>query len=55
MENATKVMLLGFYAIVFAMSIAVILMMYGQVDELQKNVTKHVTVKNVLEEEVIGR
>ena len=39
----------------FAMSIAVIILMYEQVNELYENVKDHVVVKNVLEEDVIER
>ena len=55
MENASKVLIVGFYAWVFAMSIAVIILMYEQVNELYENVKDHVVVKNVLEEDVIER
>lgn len=55
MENASKVLIVGFCAWVFAMSIAVIILMYEQVNELYENVKDHVVVKNVLEEDVIER
>lgn len=55
MENASKVMMVSFYALVFAMSIAVIISMYRQVNTLYENVDKHVVVKSVLEEDIIER
>ena len=55
MENASKVLIVGFYAWVFAMSIGVIILMYSQVNELYENVNDHVIVKSVLEEDVIER
>ena len=55
MENASKVMMISFYAWVFAMSIAVIILMYRQVNTLYENVDKHVMIKSVLEEDIIER
>jgi hypothetical protein len=55
MENASKVLVIGFYAWIFAMSIATIILMYRQVDGLYENVNNHVSIKSVLEEDVIGR
>lgn len=54
MENASKVLMLGFYAIVFAMSLSIIIVLYKQVDELYKNVAEHVSVKSIIEEDLFG-
>ena len=52
MENASKVLMLGFYTIIFAMSISIIIVMYRQVNELYENVVEHIAVKCVIEEDM---
>ena len=53
MENASKVLIVGFYAWIFAMSIGGIILMYRNVNDLYENVKEHVIVRSVLEEDVI--
>lgn len=53
MENTVKLLLLGFYASLFAASISVIMFMYIQVNKLYEYVDNRVAVKSVLEESLI--
>ena len=52
MESASKVLMLGFYTIVFAMSLSIMILMYSRINDLYESVTEHVVIKSVLEEDV---
>lgn len=53
MENAVKLLLVGFYVSLFAASISVIIFMHIQLDKLYEYVDNHITVKSVLEDSLI--
>lgn len=55
MEHAQKVLMLGFYVWMFAMSLTVIILMYRQVDSLYNETKSYVSVRSVLEEDVLER
>jgi hypothetical protein len=53
MENSTKILLIGFYAILFASSISMIIYMSAGLEELYNYADNHIAVKSVLEESLI--
>lgn len=53
MENTQKILMVGFYASLFATSISVIIFMYTQIVRLQEYIDNHTAVKSVLEERLI--
>ena len=55
MEHALEVLMLAFGALVFALSISLMMLMYNQVDELYSYTKNHENIKNVLESDVLGR
>lgn len=55
MEHALEVLMIAFGALIFAMSIALILLMYSQVEELYSYTKNHENIKSVLESDVLGR
>ena len=55
MESASKALMLGFYAIVFAMSLSIMILMYSRISDLYESVSEHVIIKSVLEEDFFER
>lgn len=55
MEHALKILMLSFGALVFAMSIALMIFMYRQVNDLYVYTKEHINIKSVLESDVLER
>ena len=53
MDNTVKVLVLGFYASLFAASISMIIYLYTQVETLYDSAKGYITAKSVLEESLI--
>ena len=53
MDNAVKMLMVGFYTSLFAASISIIILMYMQLNNLYNYADNHVEVKSVLEESLI--